>query len=184
VTVSPSTEPPVETTPEATPESETETEPAVPAENGGGLWWLLALAVAAGLVVAGIAWSRSRSAAREIDRRFGLVRSEIAWADNDLLPRVLGSPSTAEAAAIWEAGRPRLMVVEEELRQLAIASGKDRSDQAQGLRSALASLVTAIDAETSLPPGAASERLRSARASVEEARGVVRSLVNDLDPTR
>ncbi|MGB7964179.1 MAG: hypothetical protein WCF12_14645 [Propionicimonas sp.] len=140
------------------------------------------LAGVAGLVVAGVLWSRRRSATREIDRRFELVRSELTWADADLLPRVLASPSTAEAAELWQAGRPRLLVVEEELRQLAIvSSSQERQDRAKQWRTALASLVTGLDAETSLSPSADSERLRSARARVEEARHGMLSLLNEAD---
>ncbi len=147
------------------------------------MWWLLVLlAVVAGLVVAGVLWSRSRSASKEIDRRFELVRSELTWADEDLLPRVLASPSTAEAAGLWQAGRPRLLVVEEELRQLAVvASSQERQDRARQWRTALASLVTAVDAETSLSPSADSERLRAARAQVEEARRDLMSLLDGAD---
>lgn len=143
---------------------------------------LVLLVVVAGMVVAAVLWSRSRSATREIDRRFDLVRSELTWADADLLPRVLASPSSLEAAELWQAGRPRLLVVEEELRQLAVvASSQERQDRAKQWRTALASLVTAVDAETSLSPSVDAERLRSARAQVEEARRDLLSLLTDAD---
>ena len=75
-------------------------------------------------------------------------------------------------------------MVEEELRQLAVvkASGQ-RQAAATEWRSALATLVTAVDVETSLPPTAGSDRLRSARAQVEEARRGLRTLVADSEPT-
>ncbi|HSO70281.1 MAG TPA: hypothetical protein VLQ67_11665 [Arachnia sp.] len=182
VTVSASNEPPAETTPAESPSTEAPAEPAPEAE-GSGLWWLLILlAIGAALAVAGIMWSRSRSAAKEIERRFALVRSDLSWADADLLPRVLASPSAAEASALWEAGRPRLLVAEEELRLLAVA-GTDtaQQDRARQWRTALASLVTAVDVETSLPPSADAERLRSARAGVEEARRTLLTLLNEAD---
>jgi len=183
VTVSESSAPPAETTPAASPTSTPTSESSGSDGQDGGLWWLLVLlAVVAGLVVAGVLWWRSRNATKEIDRRFDLVRSELAWADEDLLPRVLASPSTAEAAGLWQAGRPRLLVVEEELRQLAVAaSSQDRQDRAKQWRTALASLVTAVDAETSLSPSADSERLRAARAQVEEARRDLMSMLNGAD---
>jgi len=48
-------------------------------------------------------------------------------------------------------------------------------------QSALASVVTALDAETGLSPGSDSERVRSACARVEEARSSLPSLLNDVD---
>ena len=182
VTVSASNEQPAETTPAASPSAEAPAEAGPEAEDGG-LWWLLILvAIGAALAVAGIMWSRSRSAAKEIDRRFELVRSDLDGADADLLPRVLASPSAAEASALWQAGRPRLLVAEEELRLLAVAgTDKDRQGQARQWRTALASLVTAVDAETSLPPSADAGRLRSTRAGVEEARRAMLTLLNESD---
>jgi hypothetical protein len=183
VTVPASSASPARTTPATLPTPTPTSEPAGSGAQDGGLWWLLVvLAVVAGLVVAGAVWSRSRSATKEIDRRFELVRSELAWADADLLPRILASPSTAEAAELWQAGRPRLLVVEEELRGLAVAaSSQERQDRAKQWRTALASLVTGVDAETSLSPSADSERLRAARAGVEEARRTLMSLLKDSD---
>lgn len=182
VTIPASSEPPTDT-PTAAPSS---SEPAPAETEDAGLWWLLAvLAGLAALIAAGVMWSRRRSAAQGIERRFDLVRSELTWADTDLLPRLMASPSTAEANELWQAGRPRLLAVEEELRQLAVApSGAERQEQARQWQIALASLVTGVDAETSLPPDADSDRLRAARAQVEEARRSLLSLLNPPDPNR
>ena len=144
--------------------------PAAPAEPQGVPWvWpllLLAAAAAAGIV----AW-RAVKSRQEWDRRFGRARTELQWAEGELVPRVLSAPTTAAAATQWEAGRTRVMLAAEELRLLSkSAPASGRAENSRALATALAELTGALDADTALNPESDADTVRAAVVAVESAR--------------
>jgi len=133
-------------------------------------WWLLVAAVVVALVVGGaLLWRRRRRRTTWSDE-MSRVTTELRWADEQLIPSMLGAHTVAEFAQTWNDGRPRLVAADQQLYGLARrAPDETRAASVAELREAIAGLLTAVDAEAALTSMASGE-LRTARADVERAR--------------
>lgn len=149
-----------------------------PAETQGVGWvWPLLLLVAA--AAAGfVAW-RAVKSRQDWDRRYARARTELQWAESELVPRVLSAPTTAAAATQWEAGRTRVMLAAEELRLLSrSAPASGRAENSRALSTALAELTGALDADTALNPESDADTVRAAVVAVESARRALAAALN------
>lgn len=179
--VDPEPEPaPEETSEQAPDEPAEEPEPSAsatvdaaaedPAEEEETVWWPWILAGIALVVLLGV-WLRWLGKRRAWDKRLEEARSELGWFEDSLIPQLLSKPSAAEATALWQAARPRVLDLDRELHDLEeTAPNEERGvSAAQGL-DALRGLTDAIDTEASTEARADSDSLRARRAAVESAR--------------
>ncbi|WP_062465488.1 hypothetical protein [Demequina maris] len=155
--------------PSAEPDAAEEVEPFV--------WWPWAIAVAVLLVML-IVWWRWLAKRRAWDKRLEAARSELAWVEDSLVAQVLAKPTGAEAAAQWDAARPRVMDLDRELHELGEDAPSDerRGDAGQGLE-VLRGLVVAVDAEASTQADTSADALRARRAELDAARAQVRTWI-------
>ncbi len=139
------------------------------------VWIVLALLVLA--LIALIVWLVRRSRARaDWDRGMGQARRNALWVEDALVQQVIARPSTAEAAATWQAAQPRLMTLDESLYALSTnAPDPERAAQATQLRSRLGGLVDAMGADTNTGRDASVDDLRARRSAVWRARTDLRS---------
>ncbi|WP_296666402.1 hypothetical protein [Demequina sp.] len=152
-------------TPEPTPAPD-ESEP----EPESTTWWPWLLLGAAVLVLAGL-WWRAWSVRNAWDKRMTQARSEFSWLEDSLIPQIVSKPSAAEAAALWQAARPRVLDLDQELHALTEdAPSSGRTDVAQRGLDALRVLGAAIDADSSTQAATDADALRARRAALDEAR--------------
>jgi hypothetical protein len=133
---------------------------------------VVALIVVA-LVVGGVLLWRRRRTRTTWDGELNRVITEVRWANDELLPGMLAAPTSAEFQQTWTGGRPRVVAADQELYALTgRAPDEKRAAPINELRTAIAGLLRAVDAEaglTSQDPDA----LRAARAEVERARSAL-----------
>lgn len=148
-----------------------------PAEDPETVWWPWILAGVVFLVLL-VVWWRWFAKRRAWDKRLDDARSELSWFEGALIPQMLSKPSAAEATALWQAARPRVLDLDRELHELeTTAPNEERGlSAAQGL-DALRVLTEAVDAEASMDASADSGSLRARRAAVESARTQVQEWV-------
>jgi hypothetical protein len=143
---------------------------------------LVAVIVAA-LAVAGVLILRHRAALNAWNTELGNTISELRWVDDQLIPSMLAARTATEFARAWTDGRPRLVAADQQLYALAgRTSDWTRSASLSRLRTAIAALMRAVDAEassTSTEP----EALRAARADVERARSQFSAALNETAGT-
>ncbi len=145
--------------------------------------WLIILFALGGAASAIWFLTRGVRARNDWDRTYAMVRGELNWLDQELIPRVLAASSTAEASGLWQGARPRLGVADQDLRSLATTRvNQARLDQANLVKTRLGSLLAAMDAETSLRADADADALRSAQAHVEIARVNLRNALGGTEP--
>jgi hypothetical protein len=152
-----------------TPETGT-TAPADTSTSISPWWWLLVAAIAVALVVAGVLLWRRRRRRTTWSDEMRQVTTELRWADEQLIPSMLGAHTVTEFAQAWSGGRPRLVAADQQLYAVARrAPDETTAASVAELREAIAGLLVAVDAESALT-SLDSEGLRSARADVERAR--------------
>ncbi|MFW7415866.1 hypothetical protein [Demequina sp. SO4-18] len=162
---------PTEPSPESEPsESATVDAAEEPAEEPETVWWPWILAAVAALVLLAV-WWRWFAKRRAWDKGLEEARSELAWFEGSLIPQILSKPSAAEATALWQAARPRVLDLDRDLHDLEeTAPNEERGlSAAQGL-DALRGLTDAVDTEASTDAATDSDALRARRAAVEAAR--------------
>jgi hypothetical protein len=156
-------------------QSPTPAPPATGAESSSSTsispwWWLLVAAIVIGLAVGGTLLWRRRRARKTWADELGRVTTELRWGNDQLIPTMLAAPTAGEFAQAWTGGRLRLVAADQQLYALARrAPDETRAASIRGLRTAIASLMAAIDAEAGLGSTDA-DALRVARADVERAR--------------
>ncbi|WP_084104152.1 hypothetical protein [Demequina sp. NBRC 110056] len=146
-------------------------------DDEGTSWWpwlLLAIPVL-GLL---IWWWAVAAKRRGWDKRLGAGAAELSWFEDSLVPQVLSKPTAAEAAAMWQAAKPRIIDLDRTLHELEeTAPSEARSGRAAHGLSATRALAGALDDETSTQPGATSDELRARRAAIDAARVQARNWV-------
>lgn len=147
-------------------------------EDGDGeplLLWVAGLATA-GLITGLLLWRRRRVRGSTWEVRLEAARAEAQWMADDLLSQILACPVAERAAVLWQAGRPRLRLVEEELGTLSVeGEPADLRSAAAALQAALIAAAAAVDAECALHTDEVGERFRAARAHVEATRSRLRA---------
>ncbi|MDN4473726.1 hypothetical protein [Demequina zhanjiangensis] len=162
-----------EETEQATPEPSASPEEA--ADEEPFVWWPWAIAALVLLVLL-IIWARAASKRRAWDRRLATARAEMSWLEDSLVPQVLAKPSAAEAAALWQSAKPRVLAADQELHALhEAAPGDKRLASAMRAKDVLNALVDAVDADTSTEGATDADSLRARRAALDKARADVRS---------
>ena len=163
-----------EPTPEATPTPTATDATAAAAQDDEGVpWWvwLLAALLLTAAVALLVVWNRRRAALAAWEGRLTAAVGEMRWVEASLVPAVLRAGTVAEATAVWAAGRPRVLAIDEELFSLASAAPDDeRRGRASLLRERLGVLVSAVDADTATDAQADAEGLRARRGAIEQAR--------------
>lgn len=163
-----------EPTPDATPTPTATDATAAAAQDDEGVpWWvwLLAALLLAAVVALLVIWNRRRAALAAWEDRLTAAVGEMRWAEASLVAPVLRAGTVAEAAALWSAGRPRVLGIDEELFALASsAPDDDRRARAVLLRERLGDLTSAVDADTATDARAGAEGLRARRGAIEQAR--------------
>jgi hypothetical protein len=161
-------------TPDATPTPTATDATAATAQEEGIPWWvwLLAALLLAAVVALLVGWNRRRAALAAWDDRLTAAVGELRWVEGSLVPAVLRAGTVAEATAVWAAGRPRVLAIDEELFSLAAPSAPDdeRRGRASMLRERLAVLTSAVDADTAPDAQADAEGFRTRRGAIEQAR--------------
>jgi hypothetical protein len=146
-------------------------------------WWLLPAAIVTGLAIGGALLWRRRRARKAWADEMGQVTTELRWANDQLIPSMLAAHTAGEFARAWTDGRPRLVAADQQLYSLARrAPDEARAASIRELRTAIAGLMVAVDAEaglTSTDPDA----LRAARAGVEGARAALSSALDAAEGT-
>ena len=157
-----------EPTPDTPTPTATDATAATAQEEGIPWWvWLLAALLLAAVVALLVGWNRRRAALTAWDGRLTAAVGELRWVEGSLVPAVLRAGTVAEATAVWAAGRPRVLAIDEELFSLASSAPDDeRRVRASLLRERLAVLTSAVDADTATD----AEGLRARRGAIEQAR--------------
>ncbi len=155
--------------------------PEEPGEDEPFVWWPWALAALVLLILI-IIWARAASKRRAWDKRLDNARAEMSWLEDSLVPQVLAKPSAAEAAALWQSAKPRILAADRELHALGEAApGDKRLASAMRARDLLTALVDAVDADTSTQAASDADSLRARRAALDKARADVRVYLNGTD---
>jgi hypothetical protein len=146
-------------------------------------WWLLLVAIVAGLVAGAVLLWRRRGRRKTWSDELARVTTELRWADDQLIPGMLTAPTAAEFARAWNDGRPRLVAADQQLYGLAQRAPEETGAATVAeLRSAIAGLTAAVDAEAGLS-SADPEELRAARAGVERARSAFAAALDAAEGT-
>jgi len=163
-----------EPTPDATPTPTATDATATAAQDDEGVpWWvwLLAALLLAAVVALLVVWNRRRAALAAWEDRLTAAVGEVRWVEASLVPPVLRAGTVAEAAAVWSAGRPRVLAIDEELFALASSTpDEERRGRASLLRERLGALTAAVDADTATDAQSDAEGLRARRGAIEQAR--------------
>lgn len=126
--------------------------------------------MAAGLAALGVILWRRHSAAASWNAELAKSTTELDWVDAELLPALLGAPTSAEFVRTWTDGRSRLVATDQQLFGLSrSAPDENRTQVVSQLRTTIAGLIAAVDAEAGLTSSDPDE-LRAIRAGVEKAR--------------
>lgn len=162
----------------AEPEPTSTAAPVEEADDSSFVWWPWALATVVLLVII-ILVARRKSVRDAWAKRLHEAKSELSWLEDSLIPQVLSKPTAAEAAALWQAARPRILDLDRELHELADGGVTEAGSAtaAHGLQ-ALQALTTSVDAETSTHDVTDADALRARRAAVEEARAYARAWIS------
>lgn len=143
--------------------------------------WLVVVLVLLGIAALVVWWVRRHRERTEWDGRLATARTDARWVEGTLVDRVTGAVSTAEAGRTWQAAQPRVMALDATLYELSTtAPDEDRAAAATTLRQHVAALASAVDAETSLPPGASADQLRARQGAVASARAQLRGLLEEI----
>ncbi|WP_062072665.1 hypothetical protein [Demequina sediminicola] len=157
-----------------TEESTPSPEPEQPEEEGDVLWWpwvLLALVVLTIIIALAV----KNGARSKWDSRLRKARAEFSWFEDSLIPQILSKPSAAEAQSLWQAGRPRVLDIDQELHELsADAPTDERTSLAGSGLAVLRSLTASLDEDTSTAVATDADALRARRVAVDEARAEAR----------
>ncbi len=169
----------------STPTPSATTPPPVAAPQAEGTstpWWvwLLLAVLLVAVVASAVVLGRRRRALAEWDARLAAVQQDVDWVESSLVPQVLAQPTLAEAAATWDAARPRVLAIDEELHAVGTdAPDEERLAKVSTLQQRYAALVAAMNADTAASGVADVDALRASRITVDRARARLREA---LDP--